>query len=54
MTIDRLEIRLLRLPLVRYFETSFARSYDRTFLLVTVHGEGAHGWAEAVAEHDPY
>ena len=54
MTIDRLEIRLLRLPLVRFFETSFARAYDRTFLLVTVHGEGAQGWAEAVAEHDPY
>ncbi len=54
MTIDRLEIRLLRLPLVRFFETSFARSYDRSFLLVTVHGDGATGWSEAVAEHDPY
>jgi O-succinylbenzoate synthase len=54
VTIDRLDIRLLRLPLVRYFETSFARSYDRMFVLVTVHGEGAQGWGEAVAEHDPY
>lgn len=54
MIIDRLEIRLLRLPLVRFFETSFARSYDRSFLLVTVHGDGATGWAEGVAEHDPY
>ena len=54
MTIDRLDIRLLRLPLVRYFETSFARSYDRMFVLVTVHGDGAQGWGEAVAEHDPY
>jgi O-succinylbenzoate synthase len=24
------------------------------FVLVTVHGEGAQGWGEAVAEHDPY
>jgi o-succinylbenzoate synthase len=54
VTIDRLDIRLLRLPLVRYFETSFARSYDRMFVLVTVHGDGAQGWGEAVAEHDPY
>jgi O-succinylbenzoate synthase len=54
VTIDRLEVRLLRLPLVRFFETSFGRSYDRRFLLVTVHGEGEEGWAEAVAEHDPY
>ena len=54
MIIDRLEIRLLRLPLVRFFETSFARSYDRSFLLLTAHGEGVTGWSEAVAEHDPF
>jgi o-succinylbenzoate synthase len=54
VTIDGLDIRLLRLPLVRFFETSFARSYDRLFVLVTVHGEGVQGWGEAVAEHDPY
>ena len=54
MTIDRLDIRLLRLPLVRFFETSFARSYDRMFVLVTVYGDGVQGWGEAVAEHDPY
>ena len=54
MTIDRLDIRLLRLPLVRFFETSFARSYDRMFVLVTLHAEGVQGWGEAVAEHDPY
>jgi len=32
--IDRLELRLLRLPLVRYFETSFGRIDDKHFLLV--------------------
>nr|AXL06710.1 o-succinylbenzoate synthase [uncultured bacterium] len=54
MRIDRLELRLCRLPLVSFFETSFGRSYDRTFLLVTVHGDGAQGWSEAVAEANPY
>jgi o-succinylbenzoate synthase len=52
--IDRLELRLCRLPLVSFFETSFARSYDRTFLLVRLEGEGHEGWGEAVAEANPY
>ena len=54
MRIDKVELRRLRLPLVRPFETSFGRVDDRTFLLVTVHGEGAEGWAECVAEAAPY
>ncbi len=54
MTIDRLEVRLLRLPLVRFFETSFGRSYDRTFVLVRLRGDGVDGWGESVADADPY
>jgi O-succinylbenzoate synthase len=52
--IERLELRLCRLPLVSFFETSFGRSYDRTFVLTTVHGDGAQGWGEGVAEANPY
>jgi O-succinylbenzoate synthase len=52
--IERLDLRLCRLPLVSFFETSFGRSYDRTFLLATVHGEGEEGWGEGVAEANPY
>jgi O-succinylbenzoate synthase len=52
--IDRLELRLCRLPLVSFFETSFGRSYDRAFLLVRLEGEGHEGWGEAVAEGNPY
>jgi o-succinylbenzoate synthase len=52
--IDHLEIRLLRLPLVRHFETSFGRSYDRHFVLVRVDGAGVSGWGESVAEQNPY
>jgi O-succinylbenzoate synthase len=54
MFIDRLELRLCRLPLVTFFETSFGRSYDRTFLLARVEGEGHEGWGEGVAEANPY
>jgi O-succinylbenzoate synthase len=52
--IERLELRLLRLPLVHFFETSFERVHDRTFLLVTVEGEGERGYGECVAEASPY
>lgn len=54
MTIDRLELRLLRLPLVQAFETSFGRVHDRTFILVTAVGDGVAGVAECVADADPY
>jgi O-succinylbenzoate synthase len=54
MVIDRLELRLCRLPLVSFFETSFGRSYDRTFLLARVEGDGHEGWGEGVAEANPY
>jgi o-succinylbenzoate synthase len=52
--IDRLELRLLRLPLVDFFETSFGRIHDKHFLLVTLEGEGQVGFGECVAESDPY
>ena len=54
MRIERLELRRLRLPLVRFFETSFGRVTDREFLLVTVHDNGATGIAECVADANPF
>jgi O-succinylbenzoate synthase len=52
--IERLELRLCRLPLVSFFETSFGRSYDRSFLLVRLDGDGHEGWGEGVVEANPY
>lgn len=54
MKIERIELRLLRLPLVHFFETSFGRATDRTFLLVTVREQGVEGWGECVAEEGPF
>lgn len=54
LRIDRLELRLLRLPLVRFFETSFGRSTDRTFVLVTLRGDGETGIGECVADANPF
>ena len=54
MKIDRLELSLLRLPLVHFFETSFGRIYDKHFIVVRADGGGFTGYGEAVAESDPY
>ena len=51
---ERMELRVVRLPLVRFFETSFGRIDDRTFLVVTVEDDGAIGYAECVADAHPY
>jgi O-succinylbenzoate synthase len=52
--IERIELRLLRLPLVRFFETSFGRVHERAFVLVSVEENGAAGWGECVADGNPY
>jgi len=52
--IDRLELALLKLPLVSFFETSFGRIYDKHFIVVTLHGDGVAACGECVAEQDPY
>lgn len=54
MRIDRIELRLLRLPLVRFFETSFGRIYERPFVLVTVEDNGSVGLGECVADANPF
>ena len=54
MRIERIELRLLRLPLVRFFETSFGRIHDRRFVLVTVEDDGVTGVGECVADANPF
>ena len=54
MKIERLELRLVTLPLVHFFETSGGRIDDKHFLLVRVDGGGCAGYGECVAEQDPY
>jgi len=52
--IERIELRLLRLPLVRFFETSFGRIHDRSFVLVTMDDNGVTGIGECVADANPF
>jgi O-succinylbenzoate synthase len=52
--IERLELALVKLPLVRFFETSFGRIYHKQFIIVRVDEGGESGYGECVAEQDPY
>ncbi len=52
--IDRLELRIVRLPLVRPFQTSSSRKAHLDHILVRVEGEGVVGWGECASPSDPY
>lgn len=51
--IDSVEVRLIRLPLIEPFETSFGKIDSRLILLVCLEAEGLRGWGEVVAEEEP-
>lgn len=51
--IDGVEIRLIRLPLIEPFETSFVSIDSRLIFLVCLEAEGLRGWGEVVAEEEP-
>jgi o-succinylbenzoate synthase len=53
ITVERIEIRTVRLPLHEPFETSFGRIHSRLIFLVSVTGNGVTGWGEVVASEEP-
>ena len=53
MKIDRIELVLCSLPYVHFFETSFGREKDRTFILVMAYAGGVCGYGECVADKAP-
>lgn len=53
LTLDVIEVRLLRLPLVRPFETSFGRIDSRLIALTRIEADGVSGWGEIVAMEEP-
>jgi O-succinylbenzoate synthase len=54
MRLDAVELSVVRLPLVRSFETSFGRIDAREFMLVRVRQDDVSGWGECVADVDPF
>jgi O-succinylbenzoate synthase len=51
--IDGVEMRLIRLPLLEPFETSFGSIDSRLIFLVALQADGVRGWGEVVAEEEP-
>lgn len=55
MKISRIVLRLLKMPFVSFFETSFGRVYKKEVILVQVHDDsGKDGWGECVAAENPF
>jgi O-succinylbenzoate synthase len=53
MKIERIELSLLEMPYVHYFETSLGREESRFFILVKVSSGGEFGYGEVVADQIP-
>ena len=51
--VDGVEIRLVRLPLLEPFETSFGKIDSRLIFLICLNAEGLRGWGEVVASEKP-
>ena len=54
MRIDHIELRIVRLPLVRPFQTSSSRKSFLDHILVRVDAGGTVGWGECASPSDPY
>lgn len=52
--IDQAELFVVRLPLVKPFETSFAVQTHRNALLLRIRSSDVSGWGECVTAPDPY
>jgi O-succinylbenzoate synthase len=54
MRIDRIDLKLVELPLVRTFRTSSSAKDRITHILVRVECDGVVGWGECASPADPY
>ncbi|MGH9480380.1 MAG: o-succinylbenzoate synthase [Terriglobales bacterium] len=54
MKIEHATLREIRMPLVTFFETSFARMHQRRILLLQARVDGVEGWGEVTCGEAPY
>ncbi len=54
MRIEQIDLRIVRLPLVRTFRTSSSQKDSITHILVRVVADGVAGWGECASPSDPY
>ena len=52
--IEEIRLRQVAMPLVKFFETSFGRTYERHMVLVEVVSDGVSGWGEVTAGENPF
>jgi O-succinylbenzoate synthase len=53
VAVEKVGMRLVRLPLKEAFETSFGRIQSRLIFLIWIQGNGLTGWGEVVAAEEP-
>ncbi|MCP2605212.1 o-succinylbenzoate synthase [Candidatus Aminicenantes bacterium AH-873-B07] len=53
MKIEEIELYLVKMPLIHFFETSFGREIEKEFILIRIAGNGMEGWGEVVANKLP-
>jgi o-succinylbenzoate synthase len=54
MRIERIDLKIVRLPLVRPFQTSSSRKEHLDHILVRIEADGVVGWGECASPSDPY
>ena len=54
MRIERVDLMIVRMPLLRPFETSSSRRLHLEHILVKVYADGLVGWGECAVAPDPY
>ena len=54
MRIEQIDLKIVRLPLVRPFQTSSSRKEHLDHILVRVVADGVIGWGECASPSDPY
>jgi O-succinylbenzoate synthase len=54
LTIDRVELLIVQMSLVRSFTTSEARRHTLRHIIIKAHADGLVGWGESATPVDPY
>ena len=54
MKIERVELRIVQLPMIRSFATSSSRKAEQRHVLVKIYADGVVGWGESASPFDPY
>ena len=53
LKVERVELSLLKLPYIHFFETSLGREEEREFILVKICADGICGYGEVVSDKIP-